>query len=239
MNTTLARSRVAAVALALLPAAWLAAAPAHAQVPQRAIVAQPDIRSVTLDSSAGVAPGAVLRVQLLATPGARNAHVALAGSQVRVPLREVAPGRYVGNYTVRRGDRIDVSKRLTARASYGSRTIAQSFAYPASFQALAMGNARRDERPPQVSDLFPANGSRVDERQRTTIQARLDDRGTGVDPRSVRLVVDGLDVTADARITEDGIAYREHLGNGLHRAELVVRDRAGNVNRTAWSFRVV
>lgn len=79
----------------------------------------------------------------------------------------------------------------------------------------------------------------MDEHGRTFIQARLSDDASGVDPRSVRLVVDGLDVTASARITENEVAYRERLGNGRHRAELQVRDRAGNLTRSAWTFAIV
>ena len=236
MNNAI-RIHAAAAALLLLPMAALVAPPAQAQ--QRAVVAQPSVRAVALDSSAGLAPGAVLRVQVQASPGARKPSVALGSSGVRIALREQAPGRYVGTHTIRRGERIDPTQKITARASYGSLTIAQKFSYPASFQALAMGGAARDERAPRAFDLTPANGGRIDERGRTFIHAKFDDRGTGVDPRSVRLIVDGLDVTSDARIDEDEVAYRERLGRGAHRAELVVRDRAGNVSRTAWNFRVV
>lgn len=235
MQTTL-RTHVAAAALLLFPMAALVAQPVQAQ--QRAVVAQPSVRALTLDSNAGLAPGAVLRVQVQASPGARNPNVTLANG-VRVALREQAPGRYVGTHTVRRSDRIDPRKAITARANYGSLTIAQKFDFPASFQALAMGAAARDKQAPRITRLTPANGGRVDEHGRTFIQAKLDDKGSGVDARSVRLIVDGLDVTRDARVTEDDVAYRERLGRGTHRAELVVRDHAGNVNRTSWSFRVV
>ncbi|HEY0823223.1 MAG TPA: hypothetical protein VGD76_05495 [Ramlibacter sp.] len=233
------RTHAAAAALLLFPmASVLVAQPAAAQ---HAVVAQPAVRSIALDSSAGLAPGAVLRVQVFATPGARNANVVLGKSGVRVALREQAAGRYVGTYRVRRGDRIDPLQRLTARVSYrGGTVVAQSFNFPPAFQALAMGNAaRRDRQAPRVIGLTPSNGDRVEERGRTFIHARLADKGSGVDPRSVRLLVDGLNVTGDARITDDEIAYRERLGRGQHRAELVVRDHAGNVNRTAWTFRVV
>lgn len=330
------RTHVAAAMLLLPLAAATVAQPAEAQ--QRAVVAQPAIRALTLNSSAGLAPGAVLRVQLAATPGADTPSVTLGSSGVRVALREQGPGRYVGTHTIRRSDRIDPLQRITARAGYGSRTIAQNFSYPVAFQALAMGGpaaavpapaierfsvspqgrivpgrelrfrlvgaaggnawldipgvvngvdlketrrgvyegsytvrrrddldafdravatlriggeratarvdlpearTARDRRAPQVSGLTPANGGRVDERGRTLIQARLDDDRSGVDPASVRLLVDGLDVTGDARVSRDEVVYRERLGNGSHRAELVVSDRAGNVSRTAWSFRVV
>lgn len=225
----------AAAVLLLLPAAMtLVAVPAAAQ--QRAVVAEPALRTLSVTSTAGVAPGAVLRVQLQATPGARNVSAALRPGGVRVVLREQAPGRYAGSYTVRRGDRIDPQQRITARATYGDRVLVHSFSFPPALQAQAMGSGQGDERPPRITELTPAEGERFVERGRTFIHARLDDRGTGVDPRSVRLFVDGLDVTADARITADEVSYRERLGRGTHRAELLVKDRAGNVSRVAWSF---
>ena len=233
MNPSL-RSHVAA-ALLLLPAATaFVAAPAAAQ--HRVASEQPAIRTIAVDASAGLAPGSVLRVQVQATPGAQKATATLAGG-VRVVLREKAPGQYAGTYTVRRGDRIDPRQRITARANYGDRAVMQSFAFPAGLQAQAMGNAgRADERPPRITEVTPADGERMRERGRTFIRARLSDQGTGVDPRSVRLFVDGLDVTADAQVTAGEVSYRERLGRGRHRAELLVKDRAGNVSRLAWSF---
>jgi hypothetical protein len=78
--------------------------------------------------------------------------------------------------------------------------------------------------------------SRSDEHGRTTLFARLSDDRSGVDTSSVRLLVDGLDVTRDARVTRDEVQYRERLGRGRHHAELLVRDRAGNLARNSWSF---
>lgn len=233
------RTHAAAAAMLLFPmASVFVAQPAAAQ---HAVVAQPAVRSLTLNSNAGLAPGAVLRLQVVATPGARNPHVVLGKGGARIALREHAAGHYVGSYTVRRGDRIDPLQRMVARMNYrGGTVVAQSFSFPPAFQALAMGNAARaDRQAPRVIGLTPSNGERIDQRGRTFIHARLDDKGSGVDPRSVRLLVDGLNVTGDARITDDEIAYRERLGRGQHSAELVVRDHAGNVNRTAWTFRVL
>jgi hypothetical protein len=50
--------------------------------------------------------------------------------------------------------------------------------------------------------------------------------------------VDGRDVTRQARIDRDDIRYADDLRPGRHFAELVVRDRAGNVARQSWSFEV-
>jgi hypothetical protein len=158
---------------------------------------------------------------------------------------------------VRGFDRIDPGRMMAARFAWGEQTVAQEFNYPPAFQTLSAGAGRdwserrddhrdgqqardqRDNQPPRISDLTPSNGARLGERGRTSIRARFDDIGSGIDLRSVRVKVDGLDVTDEARITTDDMAYVERLGRGRHTAELVVRDRAGNAARTSWSFNVV
>lgn len=337
MKTAL-RTHVAAALLLLPMSAVLVAEPAAAQ--QRAVVSQPGIRSMALNSTAGLAPGATLRVQLYASPNARNASLVLGNSGVRVALREQSPGNYVGSHVIRRADRIDPLQIMTARATYrGDYNVSQAFSFPPAFQALAMGGparavapeierfavqprgrlvagrelrfrlvgepranasvdipgvvdnirlretrpgvyegtytvrrrdnldafdravatlregnrktvarvefrdndrgANRDQRPPQVSDLTPSHGERVEDRRRTRITARISDDRSGIDTDSVRLSVDGRNVTRNTEVTDKRIRYRDELDRGNHTAELVVRDKAGNVTRTAWSFWVV
>jgi hypothetical protein len=247
-------TRIAAAALVLAPLGAAIAQPATGQPygHRQAVVAQaqPEVRSMSLNSDAGLAPGATLRVQVTATPGADNAIVRLRGSGVKIALREEGPGNYVGRYTMRRGDRVDPGHMMVARLAWNDQVIAQNFNYPPAFQALAEGAARgdrdrghdragRDEQAPRISEVTPSNGARVGERGRTNISARFVDADSGVDARSVRIRVDGLDVTANARIQDDEINYIERLGRGRHTAELIVRDRAGNASRTTWSFNVV
>lgn len=98
---------------------------------------------------------------------------------------------------------------------------------------------RRDDRGPVVSDVTPAHGDRVGDRGLTRISAHFSDDRSGVDLRFLVLRVDGRDVTHRARVDADDIRYAEDLRPGRHVAELVVRDRAGNVTRRAWSFDVV
>lgn len=95
----------------------------------------------------------------------------------------------------------------------------------------------RDVRAPQIYEVTPDNGDRVGDRGWTRIGARFDDQGSGI--AAVFLRVDGRDVTGASRIREDRIRYADDLQPGRHFAELVVRDRAGNVARRAWSFDVV
>lgn len=334
MNNTL-RSHVAAALLLVPTAAVMVASPAVAQ--QRATVALPAITSMAFDSNEGLEPGARLRLQVQASPGARSATVALGDSGIVVPLEETSRGNYVGTHVVRRGDRIDPTERMTIRAQYGQRVIAATVAYPPAFQALASGgpqierfvmqpagnirpgqelrfrlvgepganawlnipgvqrrvdlqeqrpgvyvgnytvrrgdnlnafersvatlekgnrrdtervtvrggrddddnNQARDKVAPVVSDLSPADGGRVGERGRVHISARVTDAGSGIDNKSVRLRIDGQDVSERARLRGDTVHFRDNLAPGRHTAELLVRDEAGDATRQAWDFRVV
>lgn len=332
------RNHLAAVLLLAPLGAAMVAQPAAAQ---QAVVA-PEIRSIAIDSDAGLAPGATLRVEVYATPGARVAHVGIGDSGTRVALREREPGHYVGQHVIRRSDRIDARDLMAVRATYGDRSIARTFDFPPAFRTRAMGaapavapaavierfvvhprgriapgrelrfrlagapggdawvdipgvirgidlqetrpgvyegsytvrrrddlgafdravaslrlgnqrataraefrdndrdeHAGRDERAPRIFSLAPGNGDRISQQGRAHIYARLDDQGSGVDPDSVRLRVDGRDVTANTRVSPEEVRYGENLPRGRHTAELVVRDRAGNAARTVWTFDVV
>lgn len=97
---------------------------------------------------------------------------------------------------------------------------------------------RRDERAPVITSLTPIPGDHVGGRRRTEVSARFDDRFSGVDPASVRLRVDGRDVTHESRVSDDEIRFRDQLAPGRHVAEVIVRDRAGNTARRSWQFDV-
>jgi hypothetical protein len=234
---TAVRNHVAAAMLLLPVAAAFVAPPVQAQ--QRFVVVQqvvqPAIQDFSVRPQGRIVPGRELRFRLDAAPGG-DAWLDIPGVVNGVDLRETRRGVYEGTYTVRRRDDLRAFDRAVATLRLGNQRVSASVDLPDARRGHA---ERRDERAPQISNVTPGNGDRVDERGRTVINARLSDDRSGVDPSSVRLIVDGLDVTGNARVTDDGVVYRERLGNGQHRAELVVRDRAGNVSRTAWSFRVV
>ena len=69
MNTTFRTHAVAAAMLLLPLGSAFVALPAAAQ---HAVAAQPALQALHVQSSAGLAPGAVLRLQLVGTPGARH-----------------------------------------------------------------------------------------------------------------------------------------------------------------------
>lgn len=138
MRSTFRRNIAAAMMLLGPIGAGFVAQPAAAQYYQ---AEQGRVTGMSLNSSAGLAPGATLRVQVYATPRARWANATLGDSGVRVALRERAPGEYVGTHVIRRGERIDPTQLMRVRASWGEGPVAVSFNYPPSFQALAMGAA--------------------------------------------------------------------------------------------------
>ena len=134
-------SKVAAAVFLLAPlGVAMVAQPAAAQQYRVAESQQGTINGLTVDSDAGLRPGSTLRISVRATPGARWAALSLS-DQVRVPLRERAPGEYVGSYVIRRSDRIDPTGQMMLRAGWGEGPVVAAYNYPAAFQTQAMGNA--------------------------------------------------------------------------------------------------
>jgi hypothetical protein len=130
----------------------------------------------------------------------------------------------------------------TADLAYGLHTI--------TWRATDVaGNARDsqwtftvvDAAPPVISQQTPADGW-AGELRRPEIGFTVTDAGTGVDPSTLRVAVDGLDVTAagsyqDGRFTLDPAAP---LSFATHRVRVAVSDRSGNAMPAAqWSFVVV
>ena len=144
------RPTAAALLLALAPVAGGLLAPAALA----ATAAAPAIANISINSDAGLSPGATVRVQLTAAPNASRASVALGDSGIVVPLARQAGGNYTGTYVVRRSDRIDPAQLMTARIVVDGRTVSRQFRYPPSFLALASGAA------PAVAQA-PAPGPRM------------------------------------------------------------------------------
>jgi hypothetical protein len=136
-------SKVASAVLLLAPlGAAMVAQPAAAQQYQYRVAEtrQGTINGMTVDSDSGLRPGSTLRISVRATPGARFANLALS-DEVRVPLRERAPGEYVGSYVIRQRDHIDPTRKMTLRAGWGEGPVVVSYNYPDAFRTQAMGNA--------------------------------------------------------------------------------------------------
>lgn len=126
----------------------------------------------------------------------------------------------------------------TLRKPFGAALLLVPFAAALVAQPAAAASRFHDHRAPRVNLVTPSNGARIGDHGRTHISARLSDDRSGIDARSVRLRVDGRDVTRFARVTHRGVRVAEDLRPGRHTAQVQVSDRAGNTTRTAWTFDV-
>jgi len=191
-----------------------------------AAVAAPSIERFAVLPAGRLEPGRELRFRLEGAPGA-TVSLDIPGVVSGVPLREVRPGRYEGSYTVRQRDDLDAFRGAVATLRLAGRTVT----------ARADGPFSRDIAAPSVADLSPRHGAVVAGPVRIAGIFEDDDR-RGIDPDSVRLQVDGRDVTSDARINPDRFSYRADLPPGRHTAQVVARDHAGNQVSKSWTFDV-
>ncbi len=176
-----------------------------------------------------VEPGTELRFMIEGMAGAA-ATVDLPGVANNIQLREVRPSQYEGAYTMRHGDRLNVSAPLVATLRAGDRVATANLAHPPGVG---------DTRPPVIANLLPREGDTVNAAAATVVSGNFEDRGgSGVDPASVRISLSGRNVTPDSQVTPESFVYRGAMAPGRHTVDVTARDRAGNAVRRSWSFDV-
>lgn len=176
-----------------------------------------------------VEPGAELQFTLNGMPGG-VAEFDIPGVINNVPMREVRPGVYEGAYTIRRLDNLTPSRPIVATLRDGNRAVQSTLTQP----LIA------DAKPPVIRNLSPRDGEAVLDRTATSVSATFDDTGgVGVDPKSVRVLLSGRDVTASSQITPQFFTYRADLPLGRYTVDVTARDMAGNAVRKTWRFDVV
>ncbi|HEU5299607.1 MAG TPA: hypothetical protein VFW08_08945 [bacterium] len=193
------------------------------------------IEAVSVSVHNPLGPGDRLPVSLRATGGG-SATFHIFGIASDIGMRELrAAGyqglttQYAGTYQVRQGD--------------GMRNAAV-FATLTGRGAQAMAPADRgltiDARVPRLTARLPAPAARVTN-ARPNIAIEMIDLESGIDPRSVRLIINGQNVTARASISDILVTYNpaDPFAPGHVRVELLAADRAGNPVRQNWTFEVV
>ncbi len=238
MKSTLRSSAAAAAMLLVSLGAALVAQPAAAQhryadAPVFA-APQPVIERFVLRHAGSLEPGREVRFRLVGAPGGQ-AWLEIPGVLRAAAMTETRPGVYEADYVIRRRDNPGAFPHAVATLLRGGQQVSARV----EVRGDRDGRFARDDRAPQITAMTPADGERVGERRWTRVSARFTDEGSGVDPASVVLRVDGRDVTGGARVDGDDIRYADDLQPGRHVAELTVRDRAGNASRRAWTFEVV
>jgi len=96
-----------------------------------------------------------------------------------------------------------------------------------------------DDAPPQISSPEPLDGALLNSGFPRLSAFFADDvGGSGIDAGSVRLILDGQDVSGAAEVSLTGIAYvpASILPEGPHVATVEVSDRASNASSLTWGF---
>ena len=98
-----------------------------------------------------------------------------------------------------------------------------------------------DDVPPALSGAAPADGTSF-ELRRPTVGFQLSDAGSGVDPATLHVLLDGSDVAPFGSLADGSFSYQPQadLGYGSHVVRVAVSDRSGNAMAPMqWSFNVV
>ena len=175
-----------------------------------------------------IEPGAELRFMLAGMPGG-VATFAIPGVVDNVPMREVRPGVYEGSYTIRRLDNLAPSRPIVATLRIGDKAVTSSLNQPLTVDAKA----------PVLRNLSPREGELLTGNTTTAVSASFDDAGgVGVDPKSVRILLSGRNVTAESNITAQFFSYRADLPAGRYSVDVSAKDMVGNVMNKVWTFEV-
>ena len=189
--------------------------------------AQLFIERFTVTPVTRIEPGAELRFATQGTPGGRASFS--IDSVVRdVPMTEVRPGRYEGAYTIRRNDNFPPSLNIVSALVANGQTVNAKLN-----QALLL-----DAQPPTIKNLAPQNNETVPAGP-VSVSATFDDRGgVGVNPKTVKILISGQDVSRAASITPQFLTWRGELRSGTHQVEVTASDNSGNVVRQNWVFNI-
>lgn len=92
---------------------------------------------------------------------------------------------------------------------------------------------------PEVLNVLPKENSSIGENRRPTISGKFIDN-SGIDLNSIIIKLNNKDITAKAKVTEEGFSYEvnENLEDGEHRVEVSLNDSLGNNSTKEWKFRV-
>ncbi|HEY6101918.1 MAG TPA: hypothetical protein VI007_01700 [bacterium] len=201
-----------------------------------AAVSPPTVRieNVTYSGQNPFGPGTRVTVMMRATGGgAATFH--LFGVTSDIGMREVRSAgytglitMYTGAYVVRPGDAVRNAGLFASLSARGTELI-----------AAGPRTVTIDGRPPQITSRYPLPGARV-ANARPNIAVEFIDGESGVNPASVRLLVNGANVTARASISDTSVTYNPEtpFRPGPVRIELTAGDKVKNTLRVSWAFQI-
>lgn len=222
IRATLSKGKLSSSANYTIPESALAGT-----LPPPATALAPRIERFAIAPVTRLSPGTELIATLEGMAGAQ-ASFDIGGIASDIPMRELRPGVYEGRYTLRRQDRMSSNSSVVATLRSGTQVARANLSQP----------LLSDRSPPTVINLSPRENERVAPGV-IYVSGNLEDAsGTGVDPKSVRLTLNGRDVTRDTQVTAQSFSYRGQLPAGAYTALLTANDAAGNSVRREWRFDV-
>lgn len=184
------------------------------------------ISSFTHNAGAWIRPGETIDVALRGTPGLSGSF-SISGVVEDVAMREVGAGDYRGSWTAPNNRQIAITGAAIVGSLRGmNETKLIQAAAPVSIDTVA----------PKITQVLPEANSRV-ARGDVSISAVFDESGSGMDTRSVRVLVNGQDVTRDANVTGVFASLRtDRVVVGRNVIAVSATDLAGNPVNKTWEF---
>lgn len=135
---------------------------------------------------------------------------------------------------------LKIEKPIVVRLHNELKVELKSSGHERSFVIVEVIGKGCDATAPVITAPTPADGALL-KIARPLISAGYQDEanGSGINATSVRLSVDGVDVTASATVSANGVSYlpAADLPFGEHQVVLAVSDRAANTASLVWRFR--
>ena len=203
------------------------------QGPDRSNGAEPKIAALVFkadDWYGWVQAGHNVHVEMTGTPNA-DATFRIPGVTDAVPMKEDEAGKYTANWKVPLKDVQLKDASIIGELKIGNRSAPTM---------QATGTLSLDSKPPTILDRLPESDARVTS-DRPNISAVFEDAGSGIWPPSMRLVVNGRDVSKEAKVTANFVSYTpsEPLPPGETKVTLTIDDKTTNTARVEWKFDVV
>jgi hypothetical protein len=187
------------------------------------------IASLSVDANNALRAGDRFAVTLNGTPGGK-ATFDIGAYVEGVAMQETSPGVYRGEYT------IPPNVNFGQVAIYGHLDVNGTSAPRVAAPTLIAVSTT----PPTITDFAPPAGETVNNNTPSIFATFSSPTNVGINPSTVTINVNGLDVTASSYRTGGFITYSPTvpLGNGTVNVRVSVADAAGNRAERAWSFTI-